>query len=185
MIADKDRSWWFGASDTAMIMGNWETATFKKWWLEKLALRTSTLSTKPMKVGSAFEHKILETVPGVTMDRQILIPELHLRVNYDGDDCRTIYEVKTHKSEKFRLSKAYRAQAQVEMFAYVKQLKILAYRLTDEDYANYFRPIDPARLQEIPVAYDEAFIKQYLPRNEYLGWCMEEGRMPDAKHFAK
>lgn len=185
MIADKDRSWWFGASDTSMIMGNWETATFKKWWLEKLALRTSGLSTKAMKVGNAFEHKILETIPGVTMDRQILIPELHLRVNYDGDDGSAIYEVKTHKSEKFRFTKGYRQQVQVEMFAYVKRLYILAYRLTEEDYVNYFRPIDSDRLQKIPVEYDEAFIEQYLPRNKYLGWCMEEGRMPDAKYFTK
>lgn len=185
MIADKDRAWWFGASDTAMIMGNWETVTFKKWWLEKLALRISTLSTKPMKVGNAFEHKILETIPGVTMDRQILIPELHLRVNYDGDDSKTIFEVKTHKSEIFRLTKGYRQQAQVEMFAYVKQLKILAYRLTEEDYVNYFRPIDPARLQKIPVEYDPEFIEAYLPRLKYLGRCMEEGRMPDAKYFTK
>lgn len=186
MIADHDRAWWFGASDTNLIVGNWKTATFKKWWLEKLALRRSGLQTKAMKCGNAFEHKILDTIPGVEMDKQILMPELHLRVNLDGNTADTIYEVKTHKSEQFKVSKAYWRQAQVEMFAYVKRLYIAAYRLTEDDYRNYFRPIDAERLQFLPVAYDAGFIdNEYLPRLQYLGRCMEEGRMPDAEHFTK
>jgi hypothetical protein len=185
MITNKDRSGWFGASDTSMVVGNWETASFKQWWLVKLGLAESTLQTKAMKVGNAFEHKILETIPGVEMDKQILIPELHLRVNLDGNTEKTIHEVKTYKRDKFKVSAAYRNQAQVEMYAFllesgfVPDLEIVAYQLTPEDYLNYFNPIDPNRLSHIPIPYDVSFIKdRYLPRLRYLGKCLEEGRMP-------
>ena len=40
MIADQDRSGWFGASDTSYVMGNWHTKTFKDWWLKKMGLNT-------------------------------------------------------------------------------------------------------------------------------------------------
>lgn len=184
MIANKDRSGWFGASDTSMVVGNWETASFKKWWLVKLGLAESTLQTKAMKVGNAYEHRILETIPGVEMDNQILIPELHLRVNLDGNTQKKIYEVKTSKHEVFKVTAGYRRQSQVEMFAFeyangfVPELEILAYRLTPADYLNYFNPIDPNRLSHIPIPYDVSFIQMYLPRLKYLGKCLEEGRMP-------
>lgn len=57
MIHDQDRSGWFGASDTGIIMRRWDTDTFYKWWLEKLGLEKSTYTNKymaaamPMKAG--------------------------------------------------------------------------------------------------------------------------------------
>lgn len=181
MIADKDRSFWFGASDTFYIVGNYQTASFKKWWLEKIGLRKSTLQTKAMKCGNAFEHKILDTIPGIRKDHQIIIPELRLRVNYDGDLYPTIYEVKTHMEEKtFKVSKAYWRQAQVEMFAYgTDQLKILSYALTEDDYKNYFKEIDLNRLKEHPVVYEAHWVsEEYLPKLKYLCRCMENGVLP-------
>lgn len=186
MIESKDRSWWFGASDTDKVVGNWSTASWKKWWLEKLALSQNDLSTKAMKVGNAFEHKILEHISGnLKMDKQILIPELRLRVNLDGNTDVQIIEVKTHKSESFKVSKTYWRQAQVEMFAFQKETGILpdlfiaAYHVTEEDYKNYFRPIDEDRLQLIPVEYDRDFITElYIPKLMYLGECLEKGKMP-------
>ncbi len=56
MISNHDRSGWFGASDTATIMGNYNTATFKKWWLEKMGIRQSTFTNKAMKAGTHYEH---------------------------------------------------------------------------------------------------------------------------------
>lgn len=180
MITNKDRSGWFGASDTAMIMGNTQTATFKKWWLEKTGLRTSTLSTKAMKVGTEYEHKILETIPNVKMDRQILIPELHLRVNLDGEDENTIYEVKTHMIDKpFKVPKNYREQVLVQMFGTgIKTAYIASYGLTDGDYKNYFNEIDAERIQYHKIDYDEEFISKYLERLKYLCECLEKGVMP-------
>ncbi len=185
MITNKDRSGWFGASDTSMVVGNWETVSFKKWWLVKLGIAESTLQTKAMKVGNAYEHRILETIPGVEMDKQILIPELHLRVNLDGNTPQKIHEVKTYKHEEFKVTAGYRRQSQVEMFAFeyefgfIPKLEIVAYKLTPEDYLNYFNPIDLNRLSHIPIPYDESFIQdRYLPRLKYLGKCLEEGRMP-------
>ena len=51
MIHNHDRSGWFGASDTSTIMGNWETETFRKWWLEKLGLRENRFHTPAMSIG--------------------------------------------------------------------------------------------------------------------------------------
>ena len=38
MIASKDRSGYFGASDVDKIVGNYNTKSFKKWWLEKIGI---------------------------------------------------------------------------------------------------------------------------------------------------
>ncbi len=180
MIADKSRAFWIGASDTSYVVGNRNTASFKKWWLEKLGLRQNDLSTKAMKCGNAFEHKILDCI-GCRKDHQIIIPELHLRVNYDGDRDGTIYEVKTHKAEKpFKVSKAYWRQVQVEMYAMgTKDLYIVSYALTEQEYANYFTPIEPERIEYHKVEHDEEFINnEYLPKLRELCGYLERGEMP-------
>lgn len=180
MIQDKDRSGWFGGSDTSYIVGNWTTDSFKKWWLVKLGLATNDISTKAMKCGNAFEHKILDCL-GCRKDHQILIPELCLRVNYDGDDEGIIYEVKTHKAEKpFRVSKAYWRQAQVEMFAMgSRELYIVSYPLGEQEYKNYFTPVDPKKITFHKVEYDEEFIEnEYLPKLRHLAGCLKKGVMP-------
>lgn len=185
MIADKDRSWWIGASDSSMVVGNWKTATFKKWWLEKLALRKNDINTKAMKCGNAYEGKILDAI-GCDKDRQLLMPDLSLRVNLDGNTEDKIYEVKTHKAEKeFKVSKNYWRQAQVEMFAFKEvagvfpELFIVAYPLGEKEYLNYFTEIDISKAQFIKVEYDEDFIlNEYLPKLMHLKVCMERGAMP-------
>lgn len=180
MITDHDRSGWFGASDTSMIMGNWQTATFKKWWLVKLGIRTNTISTKAMKTGTEYEHKILDTIPNIIKDRQILIPELHLRVNLDGDTGDTIYEVKTHKADKpFKVPKNYREQVLAQMFATgIKNAYIVSYGLTEGDYLNYFHEVDIERIQYHKIEYDEDFIAKYLERLKQLGSYLEKWEMP-------
>ena len=81
MIGSKDRSGWFGASDTSQIVGNWQTKTFKNWWMEKLGIRENHISTMPMRAGTAYEHRILDAYKQpMRKDHQILIPELRLRV---------------------------------------------------------------------------------------------------------
>lgn len=175
------RCFWIGASDTSYVVGNWNTKSFKKWWLEKLDLHRNTLKTKAMLCGDAFEHKILKSIPEVTeMDKQIIHEELGLRVNYDGNSADTIYEVKTHKKP-FKVSKAYWRQAQVEMFAFgTENLYIVSYQLTDEDYRNYFRPIDLDRLKFHKVEYNNDFIvNEYLPNLKILKECMDKGVMPN------
>ena len=123
MIHDHDRSGWFGASDTAAIMGRWDTKTFRSFWLQKLGVNRDHFSTLEMDTGSAYEHRILEYIGIRKMDRQIKIRRLRLRVNLDGEDAQEISEVKTHKGESFKVSRAYWMQAQVEMFAAKKALR--------------------------------------------------------------
>ena len=180
MITNQDRSGWFGASDISYIMGNFETATFKKWWLEKLDLNKNSFTNKVMRTGTNFEHKILDQFPEIEMDKQILIPELHLRVNYDGTYPDEIIEVKTYNYEKsFKVSKAYKEQVQVEMFAAkIYKAQIAAYGLTEGDYANYFAEIEPERLSHHPIEYDLEFIEKWLIRIKYLGECLTAGKMP-------
>lgn len=179
MIHDHDRSGWFGASDTATIMGSWGTKTFRRFWLQKLGLNRDHFSNLEMETGTAYEHRILQSIWIKRMDRQIRKYGLRLRVNLDGEDAEEISEVKTHKSAVFKVSRAYWMQAQVEMYTTGKRLRIVAYRLEPEDYDNWFREIDPDRLSYHPVKYDPEWIEyEYLPRLRYLARCLRKGVMP-------
>ena len=186
MIQSQDRSGWFGASDTAYIMGNWKTKTFQNWWLQKLGLDNRHFSTVATNAGTYFEHGVLDSIIAYRKDHQIIIPELLLRVNLDGDAPGQIFEIKTHKAEKeFKVSKAYYQQVQVQCFAKlmeegeVPSAEIVSYALTEDDYKDFFRPIDPERIKRHPVAYDMAFIDSYLPRLKYLGECLRKGVFPE------
>lgn len=188
MIADHDRSGWFGASDTAMIMGNWKTKTFRKWWQKKLGIDQSHFTNTSMLAGTHYEHAILQAIGAAEMDRQILIPELRLRVNLDGNTGSRIHEVKTHKDKPgtvWKPTKAYKQQVQVQMYAVKKvwggevSAEIVAYSLTEAEYRNFFLDIDPRRIMRFPVAYDEVFIQRYLVRLRYLARCLEKGVWPD------
>ena len=182
LIQSQDRSGYIGASDTSMVVGNWQTKTFEQWWLEKLGLNKRQLNTEAIKAGNNYEHKILEAldIEDLEMDKQII--RNRLRVNLDGntDDC--IYEVKTHNSNKeFKVSKQYWRQAQVEMYASnIFNLYIVSYELRENDYKNYFNDIDKERIKKIKVEYDEDFItREYLPRLRILERCLIEGRFPE------
>lgn len=191
MIADQDRSGWFGASDTATIMGNWKTKTFAKWWAQKLGINNDHYTSKAMNAGTYYEHAILEYIGAPRYDYQIIIPELLLRVNLDGDGPRQIYEVKTHSAAKeFKVSKAYCQQVQVQMYAKQKEegflpsACIVSYGLVDEDYKNFFLDIDPLRVKKHQIEYNEAFVVEYLKRLEYLARCLKEGSWPDERSIA-
>lgn len=181
MIQSQDRSYYIGASDTSMVVGNWSTKTFEKWWLEKLGLNKNNIKTEAMQTGTNYEHKILEAleIEKLEMDKQIIIDRL--RVNLDGNTDTCIYEVKTHNSEKeFKVSKQYWRQAQVEMFASnIHNLYIVAYGLQENDYKNYFNEIDKDRIKLLQVDYDEKFItEEYIPKLEILTRCLKEGVFP-------
>ncbi len=185
MIQSQDRSYYIGASDTSMVVGNWTTKTFENWWLEKLGLNKNSFSTEATKAGNNYEHKILDSLEIETLhkDKQIIIDRL--RVNLDGNTDTCIYEVKTHKSEKeFKVSKQYWRQAQVEMYASkIHKLFIVAYALEEQDYNNYFNEIDKKRIQLIPIEYDEKFIEsEYLPKLQILSKCLKKGVFPNANY---
>lgn len=183
MIANKSRAGWIGASDAAKVAGNWNTPSWAKWWCEKLGVGQNDYCSRAMMAGTYYEHRILDAVDkSIRKDHQVKIPELRLRVNYDGDKSGTIHEVKTHSADKpFRVSRAYWMQAQVEMFAYpTNDLIIDAYGLTDDDYRDFFRDIDAARLTVHPVAFDAAWVREvYLPRLRVLAAALRERRFPD------
>lgn len=181
MIQNQDRSYYIGASDTSMVVGNWTTKTFEKWWLEKLGLNKNDLKTEAMQTGTNYEHKILEAlgIENLEKDKQIIINRL--RVNLDGNTDTCIYEVKTHNIEKeFKVSKQYWRQAQVEMFASnIHKLYIVAYGLQEDDYKNFFNTIDKDRIKLLQVDYDEKFItEEYIPKLEILTRCLKEGVFP-------
>lgn len=179
MIQNHDRSGWFGASDTAKIMGPWQSKTFWRWWGEKLGLWQTHFASLPMLAGTYYEHAVLQSIGITRMDRQIRIRPLRLRVNLDGEDRHAIVEVKTHSKPRFVVTRPYWMQCQMQMFAAQKPCKIAAYRLLEEDYKNFFNAIDPARLTFHPIAYDKEFIQnQYLPRITYLAWCLKRGKTP-------
>lgn len=186
MIQDHDRSYYIGASDTIYVIGNWETASFEKWWGTKSGLYSSDFQNDAMKAGTAYEHKILESLgkPGMEMDRQFITGRL--RINLDGNTSDCIYEVKTYRNgEKFLLKKAYRAQVQVEMYGSgIRRAYIVSYGLEKEDYGNFYRDIDLNRITMHELIYDEEFIQEtYLPRFEYLSHCLDLGTFPSMNEF--
>ena len=74
MIASKDRSGYIGASDTRFVMGNWNTKTFENWWREKQGLLQNNFTNEAMMAGTAYEHKILDSlgIVGLEKDKQII-----------------------------------------------------------------------------------------------------------------
>ena len=182
MIASQDRSGYFGASDTPFIIGNYKTATFEKWWMQKIGINRDHFNNRYTSAGTHYEHRILESL-GIPMelDKQIILEDLLLRVNLDGNDNDTIYECKTYKFEKgFKMPKKYIEQVQVQLFASgFRKAKIIVYGLKEEDYDNYFNPIDPERRGEFVIEYDERWITEvYLPKLKFLAECLKEGRFP-------
>lgn len=184
MIESKDRSGYIGASDTDKVVGNWNTATFEKWWMQKLGINRDHFDNKFTMAGTHYEHRILESL-GIPMefDRQIIIDCLRLRVNLDGNDDGTVYECKTYRlCNGFKLPKKYIQQVQVQMYATgFEKAKIVVYGLEEGDYDNYFHEIDQSRLQVFEIDYDEKWINEvYLPRLKVLAECLAEGRFPNA-----
>lgn len=182
MISDKDRSGWFGASDVDFIVGNWHTKTFEKWWMQKLGINTDHFDNEYTLAGTHKEHQILSSLgKNLVYDKQIIIPELRLRVNLDGNTSRCIYECKTYKADKpFKMPKRYERQVRVQMFASgIKMAKIVVYGLENDDYSNFFLPIDKKRLNIYPVVYDEKWINdEFLPKLKYLSECLMRGVYP-------
>lgn len=183
MIKNKNRSYYFGASDTKYVIGNWETKSFEKWWLEKLNLYQNNYTNEAMITGTIFEHKILDSleIPKLKKDKQIKKRKLRLRVNLDGNTKSCIYEVKTYNLEKgFNLSKAYIQQVQIQMYiTKIKRSYIVAYGLKREDYKNYFNEIDKERINYHKIEYDNNFIEnEYLPKLKYLSKCLKKGTHP-------
>ena len=181
MIASHDRSGWFGASDIDYIVGNWHTRSFVKWWLTKLGFNQNNFSNIAMNAGTNKEHQILEFLGIPYFDKQIRLPSLKLRVNLDGNSVDTIYEVKTHSTEKpFKVPLKYKRQVWVQIYATgIRKAYIVAYGLTEKDYKNYFLPIDKDRLQEIPIEHNDDFIQnEFLPKIKHLAKCLEKGCLP-------
>lgn len=189
MIESKDRSGWFGGSDVDKIVGNWKTATWMNWWLEKIGIARNNIETVAMNAGTHKEHQILEYVsPLMRMDKQILIEDLRLRINLDGNIGKHIYECKTHSAERvFKPSKKQIQQVMVQMYGFEsKEAHIVSYGLTEADYGNYFLPIDPDRLFLHPIEYDEQWINAvFLPRITYLAECLKKGILPDRERSFK
>ena len=185
MITDHDRSYYFGASDTDKIIGNWKTKTWEKWWMQKLGINTDHFDNRYTVAGTNWEHRILDSLqlPNMEKDKQIIIEDLRLRVNLDGSTPFCIKEVKTYQWEKGwkKTPAKYINQVQVQIFASgIPEADIVAYGLVEADYDNFFRPIDPERLQQIPVVYDPAWVENvYLPKLRILADCLKRGVFPN------
>lgn len=189
MITDHDRSGWIGASDVQFVVGNWKTKTWEKWWMQKLGINADHFDNEYTKAGTNWEHRILENLhlPDLEMDKQIIIEDLRLRVNLDGNTPFRIKEVKTYQWEKGwkKTPQKYERQTHVQVFGArligmeIEGADIVAYGLEPEDYINYLRTFDPRRLQEIPVVYDPRWVEEvYLPKHMILCDCLKRGVFP-------
>ena len=184
MIQNHDRSGWIGASDTSYVIGNWKTKTWEKWWMQKLGINRDHFENEFTKAGTNWEHRILDSLglPNLEKDKQIIIEDLRLRVNLDGNTPVRIKEVKTYQWEKGwkKTPPKYIDQVQVQMFASeIYGADIVTYGLQPEDYKNYLRDLDQERLRQIPVGYDIHWIESvYLPKLRILADCLKKGVWP-------
>lgn len=194
MIKNKSRAGWFGASDTKFIVGNWDTKTFMLWWLTKLGLRNDTFSNIYTITGINKEHQVANCYAeqnnlAIKLDRQRKKRKLRLRVNYDAETKNIPIEVKTRKNSasKWKLPPHYIHQLQVEIFAMGKKCKggkIVVYALNEEDYQNFFLPIDNKRLTKHCFRRDDEWlVKEYLPRLKYLVHCLKKRKTPSKLEF--
>lgn len=184
MIASNDRSGYIGASDVQFVIGNWKTKTWENWWMQKLGINTDHFDNRYTVAGTNWEHRILDSlhIPDLEKDKQIIIEDLLLRVNLDGNTPSRIKEVKTYQWAKgFKCPQKYRNQTQVQMFgSEIFGVDIVAYGLVEDDYDNFLREIDPQRRQEIPVEYDKKWVETvYLPKHLILADCLKRGVFPD------
>lgn len=175
MISNKDRAYWFGASDSLKIISpNHSTKTWQSWWRVKCGIEEPEFTgNKYTDAGTRFEHPILEAFDkDINKDRQLIIEDKRLRVNYDGDKNGIIYEVKTHKIEKpFEITPYIEAQVQTEMYVWqecrddFKGLRILSYGMTEEDYNNdspTVDDVDPDRIKVRKVKYKRRKVEHFL-----------------------
>lgn len=190
MITDHDRSGWIGASDVMFVIGNWKTKTWEKWWMQKLGINADHFDNRYTMAGTNWEHRILDSlqIPDLEKDRQIIIEDLRLRVNLDGNTPVRIKEVKTYQWEKGwkKTPPKYINQTHVQVFGSrlagmgIEGADIVAYGLEEADYDNYLRPLDPNRLAEIPVVYDLKWAETvYLPKHLILADCLKRGVFPN------
>ena len=184
MIASHDRSGYIGASDVQYVIGNWKTKTWEKWWMQKLGINTDHFDNRYTIAGTNWEHRILDSLnlPNLEKDKQIIIEELRLRVNLDGNLPDRIKEVKTYQWAKgWKTPQKYINQVQVQMFgSQIYGADIVAYGLEEADYDNFLRDLDRRRLQEIPVMYDQRWIETvYLPKHRILADCLKRGVFPN------
>lgn len=202
MITDLSRDGWFGASDTKYVMrDNTDTKSWQDFWDEKCGRIKKDVSTIGTNTGTIFEHPILEAIdPQINKDRQIILTDMRLRVNYDGDKDGIIYEVKTHAAGKQFLTSNHTyqclpkhifGQVQVQMYVWkeaykremiatkLNKLYVVEYPLNQEDYVGE-PTVDFGRIRFHKVSYDKAFIKEYKKRLKPLAekmlmeWIHEE-----------
>ena len=62
MISSKDRSYYFGASDTDKIIGKRGSDSWIKWWMQKLGVNNDVFDNQYTLAGTHFEHRILESL---------------------------------------------------------------------------------------------------------------------------
>ena len=193
MITNQDRSKWFGASDTHMVMGNFDTKSFTDWWLIKLGLFGRSYKSWVMDVGNIMERDIIKAIikkeksPIKLGSRPYYIRRLRIRVNYDGLRKDEVIEIKTSEKGFKKVPKNYWQQCQVLMYRMrKKKTGLYLYHMRDEDYLNpYFADIDISRIERFEISYDKEFIKEYLTRIKYLKKHLKNKTMPSNDDFER
>lgn len=192
MITNQDRSKWFGASETSIIVGNWNTQTFHDWWTIKCGYKLPKYTSWAMQLGNILEIPIIKKLEQcenrrIRLGRRpVYRRRLRLRANYDGITDGFVVEIKTSKHGFDKVPKNYWQQCQVLMFATKRyDADLYCYTLIDEEYdCPYFAEIDGKRIRYFRIKYDVDFINNdYLPKLKYLAYCLRKGIYPTLEGF--
>lgn len=193
MIHSHDRSKWVGASDIDELIAlyNSDKANAHS---NFVAVKTGLIENPNIKsiymtAGDLYERQIVDysEVDSVEYDKSIEVPKYSLRVNLDGNTSSKIIEAKTKKfagevyfDRRNPLWKRYYLQVQTQMFAWREfygedvSAVIKCYYLDNFDYEavkEYKKPlpIDPERLEIIPIKYDEFTVNNMIvPALEFI-----------------
>lgn len=200
MITDSDRRFYIGGSDASKVIGNHSTKTFQNWWHEKLGIAEADHSENIYtSAGTRFEHPILDCYAkelgiDINKDRQIIIEDKMLRINYDGDWNGTIFEVKTHKVDAKKPFDAHcsyiESQCQLQMYVWqetmpeFKNLFVLEYPLYPDDYINANPTVDDIdfnRIKAHKMKYKKKIVEKFLDELEPLIPQLKEAKERNEK----
>ncbi|WP_077622041.1 YqaJ viral recombinase family protein [Sediminibacillus massiliensis] len=189
MITDKqDRCHFIGGSESHYIYMNYETATFKSWWKNKLeGVNEDSFSNLSMAVGTILEHDVIalyEQINGISGEKDKQMVKGIARANTDYIHGSKVSDVKVSKQaaswhKKGKVPLKYKRQ--LIHYLYVCDLdkaSIIAYQCDEELKENPFLPLTEDKLYEIEVEVTEEEIRKHQQLIEYLEFCRDMGVYP-------
>jgi len=183
-----DRHLYIGGSEANMIYQNYNTATFKKWWSQKLSgFPQQTFKNINMNVGTILESDVIDLYERIhniedERDKQGIKGIARANTDYILDVKVSDVKVTGKAFEWFlkdKVSINYKRQLIHYMYVMDKlEASIIAYQADDELLDLPFQKLDENRLFEIYVPIKSEEIEIHRQKLEYLEFCRDMNIFP-------